>query len=50
MLDCNALFHVNTTAQNTTIPSNPETIISLDLSNSKINFKSRLLNLLIWNI
>jgi hypothetical protein len=39
MLDCNALFHVNTTAQNTTIPSNPETIISLDLSNSKINLE-----------
>ena len=33
------LIHLNTTAQNTTIPSNPETIISLDLSNSKINLE-----------
>jgi hypothetical protein len=32
------LFHVNTTAQNTTTLK-PETIISLDLSNSKINLE-----------
>jgi Leucine-rich repeat (LRR) protein len=33
------LFHFNTTAQNTTMLSSPETIISLDLSNNKIDLK-----------